>query len=202
MNASKFEQRGFIFTQKYYQTKAKLRKFKSLNYHVISIWEHTFNKFLKSNKHLNEEISNHSFMKYSKLNARSAVYGGRNEAGKLFYKVKEGEKMKFYDYCSLYSYSMLTRKYFIREPYEILMHKQCKNITSDHIKKMDGLVLCKVLTNPKLVYPVLPYRCVNKLMFPSCRTCTEKLSINPCTLSIEQRAIVGTWSTCELKPME
>lgn len=197
--ANKLEQAGLFSKQRYFQTLAKNERLKELGYNVIHTWEHTFDKFLRENPKVDKMISDHPFVNYSNLDARSAVYGGRNEAGMLYYEVKKGEKMKFYDYCSLYSYSMLTSKYFLREPIEILMHKQCDNITISDLNMIDGLIYCKVLPNPKLFFPVLPYRCKNKLMFLSCKTCAESFSLNECRHSVEERSITGVWSLCECK---
>lgn len=94
---------------------------------------------------------------------------------------------------------MLTSKYFIREPVSILTHKECDKITVNYLKKQDGLIYCTVLPNQKLFYPVLPYRCNKKLLFPSCRTCAETLSIEQCSHSKDERSITGVWSLCEAK---
>lgn len=199
MDATKDVQRGLYLNQRYQQTKAKLKRLKYLGYNVVHIWEHDFKAFLDKNPKLDKEIDKHDFVNYSNLNARSAIYGGRNEAGVLYYKAKEGEKIRFYDYCSLYSFSMLTSKYFIGEPKRILSHKECDKLTVESLIKMDGIVQCTVLPNQKLFFPVLPYRSKNKLLFPSCRTCAENLSISPCSHSENERSISGVWSLCELK---
>lgn len=62
-----------------------------------------------------------------------------------------------------------------------------------------GIVHCKVVPPRGLYLPVLPYRCQNKLMFPLCRTCVENLQQSPCSHTDEERALVGTWVSEELK---
>lgn len=199
MGGTKMEQKGLFAKQKYHMTVSKLERLTQLGYNVVHMWEHDFVAFLKKNPKLDTEISNHTFVNYSNLNARSAVYGGRTEAGRLYYKTKPGEKIKFYDYCSLYSYSMLTTKYFIGHPRSIQMHKQCDKITVEELSKMNGLAYCEVLPNPKLFFPVLPYRCGGKLKFPSCRSCVENLDAKCTHKNISERSLIGTWSTDELK---
>lgn len=45
----------------------------------------------------------------NKLEIRDCYYGGRTNATKLYYKCKKGEKIRYYDVCSLYPYVL---KYF------------------------------------------------------------------------------------------
>lgn len=197
LGGTKFEQKGVFAKQKLHQTLAKLERIKALGYNLVHIWEHEFNEFLKMNKQLDMEISNHPFVSYSNLDARNGLYGGRNEASCLYYKTKPGEKIRFYDYCSLYSYSMLHGKYFIGAPKKIWMYKECEKFTIDDLRKIDGLAYCKVLPNPNLFFPILPYRMEQKLMFLSCKTCVEKSTIQ-CPHDEEERSITGVWSMDEL----
>lgn len=203
LNGTKFEQKGIPSKQAYHQTLAKLDRLRELNYNVIHIWEHEWLAFLKHNKELDKQISAHPFVNYSNLKARSAVYGGRTEVGRLYYKCKPGEKMYFYDYTSLYSYAMLTSKYFIGAPTRILRQKECEFLTIKDMLEFDGLAYCTVLPNRELFWPILPYRFNKKLFFPSCRTCLneyQKEIFVYCTHEeIEKRCITGTWSTDELR---
>lgn len=186
--------------QNYQRTMAKLKHLEKLGYKVIHIWEHEFREFLKKNPILNEQIENHPFVKYSKLNARDGIYGGRNEAGCLYYKTKPNEKIKFVDFCSLYPYAMLTGKYFLREPKRIRMFKECANLTKEDLTTIDGLAYVTVLPNSSLFWPVLPCRINNKLMFVCCYMCAINSNVTQiCTHSTEERSITGVYSTCELK---
>ncbi|XP_054717436.1 uncharacterized protein LOC129226831 [Uloborus diversus] len=65
--------------------------------------------------------------------------------------------------------------------------------------KYFGIIKCKVLAPRGLFLPILPYRCKDKLMFPLCRSCTEHMSQENCTHQGEDRALIGTWCTEELK---
>lgn len=199
MAGNKLQQKGVFAKQKYYATLSKLDRIKELGYDVVHIWEHEFVDFLKENPKLNEELSKHEFVNFSNLDARSAIYGGRTEASRVYYKAKPGEKIRFYDFCSLYSFSMLNTKYFIKHPRQILSFKQCERLNIDDLKKMNGLAYREVLPNQNLFFPILPYRSEGKLKFPSCRSCVE--SLNPvCNHEKEsERSLIGTWSIDELK---
>lgn len=62
-----------------------------------------------------------------------------------------------------------------------------------------GIVHCKVIPPRGLFLPVLPYRCQKKLMFPLCHSCAEGMQQSTCTHTDEERALVGTWVSEELK---
>lgn len=75
-----------------------------------------------------------------------------------------------------------------------------------NIEKYYGLVKCRVLPPYELYHPVLPYRMESKLLFPLCRTCAQEqlkkhfsARSEKCSHSPEQRALIGTWTTLELK---
>lgn len=62
-----------------------------------------------------------------------------------------------------------------------------------------GFIHCKVIPPRGLFLPVLPHRCHNKLMFPLCHSCAENMKQSICTHTDEERALVGTWVSEELK---
>ena len=49
-------------------------------------------KFICQNPGLEKELSLHPYLKNSPLNIRDALYGGRTEATKTYYKIQQGEK--------------------------------------------------------------------------------------------------------------
>lgn len=69
----------------------------------------------------------------------------------------------------------------------------------DEIENYFGVILCRVVPPRGLYLPVLPYRCQNKLMFPLCRTCAETTQQSTCKHKDDERALVGTWVSEELK---
>ena len=68
----------------------------------------------------------------------------------------------------------------------------------DDIENYFGLVNCKILTPKQMLFPVLPTRCHNKLLFILCNICGH-LKQADCNHSEDERAIEGTWVTEEVK---
>jgi hypothetical protein len=50
-------------------------------------------KLISENSGLEKELSSHPCLKNSPLNIRDALYGGRTEATKTYYKIQQGEKL-------------------------------------------------------------------------------------------------------------
>lgn len=194
--------RAIMTNQNFQRTRAKLNFLRLHSYKVVHMWEHTFVKFLKENPDLDKQISNHSYFQQTKLIARDGMYGGRNEAGMLYYKVKNNEQIHFVDFNSLYPYAMLTGKYFVGAPQRIWLFSECDNLTAQDIDKMDGLAYVSILPNQKLYWPVLPFRTNGKLLFGSCRTCMidENVVSTECKIhNIQERQITAVFSLCEIK---
>lgn len=195
LKSNELEDRSFIMNQDYQRTKSRLRKIKDRGYILITVWECDFRAFLRENPLIEQEIVTHSLANNPRLEPRNALLG------RLYYKV-DGvkEKIRFYDFCSLYPYAMLTANYFIGAPKQILVQQECKNITVEFFTEINGLAFVTVLPNPKLFFPVLPYRnkTDKKLHFILCRTCLNESNKSNCNHSINERSITGTWSIDEL----
>ena len=126
------------------------------------------------------------------LNARDALFGGRTNACKLFAKViKPGDKILYYDVCSLYPWVMKYCSYPVGHPTIIL--KEFRDV-----KEYYGLIKCKVLPPKDLCHPLLPVKVDNKLMFPLCFTCAKFRNGN-FTHNENQRCFTGTWVTEEIQ---
>jgi hypothetical protein len=67
---------------------ARLQKIKNAGYKVVSIWGCEFRKLLRETPGLENELGSHPFVKNTPINIRDALYGGRTEATKMWYKVK------------------------------------------------------------------------------------------------------------------
>ena len=158
------------------------------NMKLIEIWECEFNWLAKNDSILKELIKNGSIK--PRLNPRDALFGGRTNAFVLYYKVKVGEKIKYYDFCSLYPYIQKYGVFPIGHPVLIT-----ENFES--IDKYFGLVKCKVLPPKKLYAPVLPARCDNKLVFSLCNKCSIQKKVK-CEHLNHERALEGTWVTLEI----
>ena len=126
------------------------------------------------------------------LKCRDALFGGRTNACKHFAKViNPGDKILYYDVCSLYPWVMKYCSYPVGHPTVIL--KDFKPIDEYY-----GLIKCKVLPPTDLYHPLLPAKVDNKLMFPLCFTCAQK-RIAKCNHNESQRCFIGTWITEEIQ---
>ena len=129
----------------------------------------------------------------SRIEPRDSLYGGRTNAIKLYHKTEPGEKIRYYDFTSLYPTVQARCPYPVGHP-EIIF-RDFKSV-----EQYFGIVKCTVLPPRGLFHPVLPYRCNGKLMFPLCRTCTDELNqTDTCHHDPDDRALTGTWVSFELQ---
>jgi hypothetical protein len=129
------------------------------------------------------------------LKIRDSFFGGRVSPVSLLHEATDDELIKFYDVTSLYSYVNVNTKYPTCHP-DIITEQSKMDYT---LKTYYGLVKLKVVPPRKLFIPVLPVRCNGKLKFPLCSQCARLESVEPCVCTDGDRAIVGTWTTEEVK---
>jgi hypothetical protein len=172
---------------------ARLQKIRDAGYNVVSIWGCEFRKLLRENPGLENELSSHPYVKNSPINIRDALYGGRTEATKTWYRVKEGEEIRYVDVISLYPYICKYGKFPVGHP-KVYVGTDCPPDCLDR----EGIIKCKVLPPRKLYHPVLPYKSNSRLMFPLCSACADAMNQGDCTHSDEERCIVGTWVVDEV----
>ena len=166
-------------------TMARLTTIKSQGYNVVTMWESDFKKLAPEFIKQCEVVS--------PLKPRDAFFGGRTNGIRLKYDIKPGEKIKYYDFCSLYPFIIKYGKFPIGDP----------EITTSNFKNINeyyGLVKCKVLPPTDLYMPVLPTRLTSgKLVFPLCSTCASQCQKTTCEHMPGERALVGTWTTDEIQ---
>jgi hypothetical protein len=157
---------------------------------LIEIWECEWDAWVKSNENLKQFIKTEKDIRPD-LNPRDALFGGRTNASVLYYKVKNDEKIKYVDFTSVYPSVMKIKTFPIGFP---------KIITEnfEDINNYFGLINCQLLPPKRLLFPVLPTRIDNKLLFVLCKTCGEN-KMKKCEHSEEERYIEGTWVTEEVK---
>lgn len=179
-------------------TVAKTERLRELGYEIVEMWECQFRRLLEANKEIEEYTEGHPLVTLTPLNPRDAFYGGRTGNTFQYYKVKEGEKIKYVDVCSLYPYVCKYGKFPIGHP-EVYVGAECpKDITS-----IEGEIKCKILPPINLHHPVLPMKMNDKLMFVLCRSCGQTMNQATCNHSTEDRALIGTWVVDEvIKAME
>ncbi|XP_062828202.1 uncharacterized protein LOC134292300 [Anolis carolinensis] len=170
-------------------TQKRTAELQSLGFEVRSIWEHEWRNMVKTDLEVQAYLAKASFPE--PLKPRDALFGGRTNAICLYYKPKDGESVKYYDFTSLYPYVNKTKEYPLGHP-EII-YKDFKPLSNYF-----GLVKAKVFPPRNLYFPVLPSRISGKLMFVLCSTCAEARHLDPCDHTDEERALIGTWCTIEL----
>jgi len=155
---------------------------------LIEIWECEFDKI---GDPLLEEIIN-SQISLSPLIPRHALFGGRTNALRLYHHIQPNEKIRYYDFTSLYPYVQKYCRYPIGHPTIIT-----ENFDTD-INKYYGLIKCKIIPPRKLYLPVLPSKINKKLVFTLCRTCAENEQ-DKCDHSVDERSLTGTWVLLEVQ---
>ncbi|XP_055709012.1 uncharacterized protein LOC129805255 [Phlebotomus papatasi] len=197
-----FLNRGHAFSKKpndnmqsrYESTLKRLDHIRQLGYNLVSIWECEFRRMLEADPVLAERLNNHPEVVDSGFDLRSAVYGGRTEVFRTYYKCRPGDKIYYYDFTSLYPWANKYSKYFVGHP------KIIKDIPSqEDVLKHDGVVKCTILPPRGLYIPCLPFRCNNRLFFPLCRKCAEELNTDRCLHSDDERSLTGIWSIDEVR---
>jgi len=100
----------------YKETKARLQKIENAGYNDVSICGCEFTKLLSENPGVENELCSHPYVKNSPISIRDALYGGRTEATKTYYRIKEGEKIHYVDVISLYPYICKYGKFPLGHP--------------------------------------------------------------------------------------
>ncbi|GBN04849.1 hypothetical protein AVEN_1930-1 [Araneus ventricosus] len=192
----------------YEKTKKINHKIEDEGYELIQIWECDFNDYKDIKKYMKKEWKR-DFV--APLDPRDAFYGGRCEPATLKYKMKDNEKGRYIDVCSLYPTVNFFDYYPTGHPEKIKNPKK-------YNKKWYGLIKCKVLPPRKLYHPVLPYK-EEKLIFSLCKSCSETIKCKhhktesekkrckecyeirnkECSHTDDERSFIGTWTTTEVK---
>lgn len=130
--------------------------------------------------------------KYGHINIRDSFFGGRTNNVSFNYVCKSNERIKYYDFTSLYPYVLVAYKYPIEHP------KFINFFYNKEIKDYFGFIKCIITPPEGLFLPVLPVRNQNKLLFPLCGKCVETRGTK-CSHTGKERNIVGTWTSVEVK---
>jgi hypothetical protein len=131
------------------------------------------------------------------LKIREALCGGRTCAVKLFKECVGRETIRYADVTSLYPHTNLHMRVPTCHPEILTDHQQLDYSLDSYF----GIIHAKVLPPTDLYIPVLPYHTGAKLLFPLCRTCSERAdpTSQECDCPDEDRAITGTWCSDELR---
>ena len=85
------------------KVKRGCRKLKMPVMWFVSIWGPNFRNHLRENPGLENALCSHPYVKNSPINIRGALYGGTTEATKTYYRVEEGEKIRYVVVVRLYT---------------------------------------------------------------------------------------------------
>jgi len=110
-------------------------------------------------------------VKNSPINIRDSVYGGTSEASKTYYRVKQGEQIRYVDVISLYPYICKYGKFPAGHP-DVYVGADSPLDCLDR----EGIIKCSVLLPRKLYHPVFPYKSNSKVMFTLCSTCGDTMN--------------------------
>jgi len=88
---------GETLTERYEQTLVRIEHLKSAGYNVRVQWECEFEGA--------DDLRTHPIVRHEPMNTRDALYGGRTEAMRVHYKIREDvESVQYCDIMSLYPY--------------------------------------------------------------------------------------------------
>jgi hypothetical protein len=169
--------------------KLKNTKFNEKPIDLITIWEHEWNSLFKNDQKIRDFVNLIELIE--QIKPRDAFYGGRTESFIRHFKTNSHQKIKYYDFCSLYPFIQKTKPLPVGHP--IIITKDFGNI-DDYF----GLIKLKVLAPRGLDYPVLPIRSKKRLVFALCKKCADD-RLYTCRHNNEERAFIGTWVTEEVK---
>ncbi len=96
-------------------TKRITKEFEDFGYNVVEKWECEY----KSETKLTLNEINEKKLQYHeavRLNVRDALYGGRTSPSCLYYSVKDGEKIQYIDFTSLYPFVQKKKCFSSRSP--------------------------------------------------------------------------------------
>jgi hypothetical protein len=158
------------------------------DYKIVEIWEHDYDEKANTDPLFQLFLLNCNID--DGINLRDGLFGGRTNCLKVYYKCKNGERIKYIDFKSLYPFILKYKSFPAGHPFRIINNFQ-------HIFDYFGIVKCKVLPPRKLYIPVLPSKINNKLVFTLCATCAIE-KCKECNHSESERAIEGVWCTPEL----
>ena len=142
---------------KYDETARRKELLEKQGYRVDDMWECEWNELKKT---IPNRLEIEQKARDQSINVRDALFGGRTEAFKSYYKCNENEKIYHFDVVSLYPTVNALDDYAIG-------FKKYVDITVEDIKSGEFFGVAKVdITPPKDLYaPVLPDHSNGKLLF-------------------------------------
>ena len=110
-------------------------------------------------------------------------------------KAEPNERVHYVDFTSLYPFCQ-TQTYFYGHPNVMTTFND--NDWHSLVNSSFGFIKCLVLPPQDLLFPVLPCKVRDKLIFGLCFTCSQE-NAPVCVHSPRERAISGVWASVELQ---
>ena len=172
---------------------------------LVEIWGHEFREQQQSNRQLKEFVDRRMNY-YRELEAvgggcdlREAYFGGRVNNFRFYADCADDEEVIINDFCSLYPAVLAKYEYMIGHP-TVIRDNFDRFIDCDRFKEdVFGFVKCKVLPPKRMTLPILPARFNKRLEFVLCSACAFVNDSQFCMHSDEQRCLIGTFATPELR---
>ncbi|XP_044005444.1 uncharacterized protein LOC122850350 [Aphidius gifuensis] len=199
-NRDHVQKDGTTLNERYERTQNITKYLEDQGYDVIEKWGCEFKKLLKGVPQVKKFVDSIDANYYAALNPRDAYFGGRTENFVESYTVQPGETIQYVDFTSLYPSVLKQSAFPLAHPKVYAGRDIEKEFPNNDISKIDGLIKCRVLAPSDLHMPVLPVRSKNKkLYFPLCRTLVDTMESGFCNHNNNERSLIGTWVSSELK---
>ena len=190
---------GRTMADMFHLTQKKMQFLRDKGYAVVEMWECQWDKMKAECPDIREYLDSLTALA-PPLEPRNAFYGGRTNAVKLYHQAEGEEKIKYYDFTSLYPWVNKRGRYPVGHP------EFYNDVDPADLEQYFGVAQCQVLPPRDLYHPVLPYREGSKLTFPLCAACVQEQLTQPlvgksyaCHHGDDERALHGTWCTPELQ---
>lgn len=194
------KQTNMSFSELRRLTAMKKKILEKKGFKVVTMWECAWNAVKPEN--ISEIVGEY----VSPMEPRDSLYGGRTEVFKAYKKweqtdIKHG---KYDDVVSLYPSVQKACEYPVGSP-DCISHSFACSLADgyitqedihEHVRKIYGIIKCKVIPPKGLFHPVLPSHIDGKLKFSLCGKCNSKTK---CKHSDDERALVGTWVSLEVQ---
>ena len=106
---------------RYEETHARLKKIEDAGYKDVLTWGCEFRKVLREIPDLQIELPSRHYIKYFPTYIRDALYEGRPEATKTYYRVELGEEIHYVDVISMSPISASTASF-------LLVTRRCRRV--------------------------------------------------------------------------
>ncbi len=187
------------------KTQDKESKLKKEGFKVVSMWGCEWAEMKKDIPRNIWEYQDDT------IDYREAIQGGRTEVFQSYAESTDDMLIRYSDYVSLYPSVMsgkfvpITKekeesaaRYPVGHPVEMKRPDQNEVEKGLLLDKYYGFVKCTILPPRDLKIPLLGKTLDGKLKFGLCAACAAS-NTKSCTHSEQERALVGTWTTAEVK---